>query len=429
MWLHLPTIQSASAPDTEELNLDSTRLSQLEQSAMWKSKFRQQRSWLLVWKKDISIRRLSGLTLKPSTLNHGVEKWISSQADSHVSHSVLQGKENNKTMIETSGQMSQNSLGDLGFQSSFLKMFPESSDTTGTPYDPNYKRWVTKLRKDSSRRQKQALLIKEKDFSSWRTPAASDPDGGIEDWSSERFTNIKAPQIKLRDQAANWPTPTTQEISHKDMEVNEKGRRMTKDKKDSHSLNLQDTTANWPTPISTDCSNRYQTENWRGDDLSFTSHEWTKTVLEEEERWPTPTVAEADKIGNRPNYGQKGLSNHPALVGKVERKKMNKSKAKDGKSTNPDKEEKSWPTPLQRDYKGMGTREKPTELYLSIPPDPKKQIDGHTCSVSCRRLNPHFAEWLMGLCLGWTSVSEPLEMELFQAWQQSLSELLQKISD
>jgi hypothetical protein len=203
--------------------------------------------------------------------------------------------------------------------------------------------------------------------------------------------------VSLGHLATNWPTPTTQEISHKDMEVNEKGRRMTKDKKDSHSLNLQDTTANWNLP--------------------------------EEERWPTPTVAEADKIGNRPNYGQKGLSNHPALVGKVERKKMNKSKAKDGKSTNPDKEEKSWPTPLQRDYKGMGTREKPPELYLSIPPDPKKQIDGHTCSVSCRRLNPHFAEWLMGLCLGWTSVSEPLETESFQAWQQSLSELLQKISD
>lgn len=147
------------------------------------------------------------------------------------------------------------------------------------------------------------------------------------------------------------------------------------------------------------------------------------------ENWPTPTVAEADKIGNRPNYGQKGLSNHPALVGKVERKKMNKSKAKDGKSTNPDKEEKRWPTPLQRDYKGMSTREKPAELYLSIPQDPKKQIDGHTCSVSCRRLNPHFAEWLMGLCLGWTSVLEPLETESFQAWQQSLSELLQKISD
>jgi hypothetical protein len=152
--------------------------------------------------------------------------------------------------------------------------------------------------------------------------------------------------VSLGHLATNWPTPTTQEISHKDMEVNEKGRRMTKDKKDSHSLNLQDTTANWNLP----------------------------------------------------------------------------------------EEEKSWPTPMQRDYKGMDgpgktNPLKPPELYLSIPPDPKKQIDGHTCSVSCRRLNPHFAEWLMGLCLGWTSVSEPLETESFQAWQQSLSELLQKISD
>jgi len=235
------------------------------------------------------------------------------------------------------------------------------------------------------------------------------------------------------------------------MEVNEKGRREPKKGKTDHSLNLQDTTANWTTPLADDTGMRKKKFAQGGTALSL-------QALEEEERWPTPTVAEADKIGNRPNYGQKGLSNHPALVGKVERKKMNKSKAKDGKSTNPDKEEKSWPTPtsteragpngqvelgntvrkwptpMQRDYKGMdgpGKKNplKPRKLYLSIPPDPKKQIDGHTCSVSCRRLNPHFAEWLMGLCLGWTSVSEPLETESFQAWQQSLSELLQKISD
>ena len=378
MWLHLPTIQSASAPDTEELNLDSIRLSQLEQSAMWKSKFRQQRSWLLVWKKDISIKRLSGLTLKPSTLNHGVEKWISSQVDSHVSHSVLQGKEKNKTMIETSGQMSQNSLGDLGFQSSFLKMFPESLDTTGTPYDLNYERWVTKLRKDSSRRQKQAHLIKEKDFLSWRTPQASNLGSRnkgygkvlneeAKNWPTPRARDDFGPQRSMVDgqcispdgqrwgldlpmAAVNWPTPTTQKISHKDMEVNEKGRRMTKDKKDSHSLNLQDTTANWTTPLADDTGMRKKKFAQGGTALSL-------QALEEEKSWPTP------------------------------------------------------------------------EIYPSIPPDPKKQIDGHTCSVSCRRLNPHFAEWLMGLCLGWTSVSEPLETESFQAWQQSLSELLQKISD
>tara|TARA_R100001244_G_scaffold672_2_gene1351 strand:- start:675 stop:1547 length:873 start_codon:yes stop_codon:yes gene_type:complete len=253
----------------------------------------------------------------------------------------------------------------------------------------------------------------------WPTPTPSDLFIG--NLNSNQTKDESMHSMNLPKMAKNWTTPLADDTGMRKKKFAQGGTAL--------SLQALEEEKSWPTPTATDCSNRYQTENWKGDDLSSTSHEWTKTVQEEQERWPTPTVAEADKIGNRPNYGQKGLSNHPALVGKVERKKMNKSKAKDGKSTNPDKEQERWPTPLQRDYKGMGTREKPPELYLSIPQDPKKQIDGHTCSVSCRRLNPHFAEWLMGLCLGWTSVSEPLETESFQAWQQSLSELLQKISD
>lgn len=46
-----------------------------------------------------------------------------------------------------------------------------------------------------------------------------------------------------------YPTPTTQEIEHPNMVLNDKGtRRMTKDGKDSHSLNLADTVKMYPTP-------------------------------------------------------------------------------------------------------------------------------------------------------------------------------------
>ena len=48
------------------------------------------------------------------------------------------------------------------------------------------------------------------------------------------------------------------------------------------------------------------------------------------------------------------------------------------------------------------------------------------CSPKCQRLNPAFAEHLMGLCPGWTSVSEPLEMGLYRQWRHSLSELLRE---
>lgn len=47
---------------------------------------------------------------------------------------------------------------------------------------------------------------------------------------------------------AMWPTPTTQEVEHPDAIVNEKGRRVSKDGKNSHSLGLADAVQMWPTP-------------------------------------------------------------------------------------------------------------------------------------------------------------------------------------
>ena len=45
-----------------------------------------------------------------------------------------------------------------------------------------------------------------------------------------------------------WPTPTTQEIEHPNAVLTKTGRRLTKDGKDSHSLNLADKVKMWPTP-------------------------------------------------------------------------------------------------------------------------------------------------------------------------------------
>ncbi len=395
MWIHLPTTQSQYAVDTAELNLDSKRLSQLQQSAMWKSKFQQQQSWQRVWKRDTSIRRLSGLTLKPSILNRGVEKWISSLEGSLASRSQSQGRILEKMTQETSGPIQPDLLGGLGFQSSFLKMCQESSDTTTTPYDPNFERWVTKLRKDYFQRQRQAHPTSANDSLSWRTPAASDPEGGIEDWSTERFQNIDTPQIKLRDQAANWTTPLADDTNTRTNKFAQGGTPLSmqasnwptpnvSDKeapnlKDNHDLEkgyLRGVSATWQTP---------QARDYKGPNTGF-----QEMLPNQAANWPTPTVAEADKIGNRPNYGQVALSNHPALVGYPEREKMGKSRKSDGNSTNPD--------------------------IPSIHQDQETEKDGHSCSPSCRRLNPLFAEHLMGLPLGWTCVSEPLAMESFQQW-------------
>ena len=59
-----------------------------------------------------------------------------------------------------------------------------------------------------------------------------------------------APSMPRTDatESGLWPTPTTQEIEHPDMQLSRTGRRLTKDKKNSHSLNLADSVKMWPTP-------------------------------------------------------------------------------------------------------------------------------------------------------------------------------------
>ena len=238
MWIHVPSIPFPSVPGTEELSLDSEQLSQLESSVMWKSNFQQQKSWQNVWKKRLSMRRLSGLLLKPSTLNRGVEKWICSLEGSLASPSASPGRSLEKMIQETSGPTQPDLLGGLGFQSSFLKMCPESSDTTGKPYDPNYERWVTKLRRDSSQRPRLGPLTRGNDSLSWRTRAASDPEGGIEDWSTQRFQNIDTPQIKLRDQAANWPTPNAGPQNDGDTNWKERRKRIKEQRKNGNGFGM-----------------------------------------------------------------------------------------------------------------------------------------------------------------------------------------------
>lgn len=62
--------------------------------------------------------------------------------------------------------------------------------------------------------------------------------------------------------------------------------------------------------------------------------------------WPTVTTAEAGKISNRRNYGQIGLSNHPAIHGQITRAPLVKDRAG---------QEKQWPTPTAQETQDQGT--------------------------------------------------------------------------
>lgn len=94
-----------------------------------------------------------------------------------------------------------------------------------------------------------------------------------------------------------------------------------------------------------------------------------------------------------------------------------------------------WPTPRYNDWKGGGANtpingylDRTAEVWRDYLPSLPVQVtarDGHTCSPKCRRLNPRFAEWLMGWPLGWTGLAESeaagldlLETEWCHWWQR-----------
>jgi hypothetical protein len=124
----------------------------------------------------------------------------------------------------------------------------------------------------------------------------------------------------------------------------------------------------WPTPRAVDARSANQPHKDRG--VKPIAH---LNAAVKQENWPTPTTAEAGKIGNQANFGQTGLSNHPAIRGETERGKMLKSREGDGRSTQP-----------------------------GGPPAPDTIS---TNGKSHGQLNPNWVEQLMGIPVGWTQLS------------------------
>ena len=109
-----------------------------------------------------------------------------------------------------------------------------------------------------------------------------------------------------------------------------------------------------------------------------------------QEKFPTPTVCG--------NYNRKGASKTSG----------------DGLATYV----KKWPTPQASDNRDRGCLSTPA---IDRRIKKGKQVMLSMCvSSENGRLNPMWAEWLMGWPIGWTCL-KPLEMAKFQEWQQQHS--------
>ena len=155
--------------------------------------------------------------------------------------------------------------------------------------------------------------------------------------------------------------------------------------------------SSWPTPRSSASENR-TTQN-------APSHGKThgKTLAGEAASWPTPTAGDQKASGSRKN----GTTLTDAT--------------------------KQWPTPSANDHKGSsqvgqrrGQLSEATEQIHTFSRQVQEMPHGSQSSKTTRRLNPRFAEWLMGWPIGWTD-SEQSVTE-FAAYRRRLRGLFLKIA-
>lgn len=233
--------------------------------------------------------------------------------------------------------------------------------------------------------------------SPWRTPHASDGEGGVMEMRPEADAHLK-----LRDHVANWSTPQAHDVHGAKTPVQVADQRK---RTKAGVRNLNEDVRNWPTPNAfPDAPNK--NSNQRNGEPSLGPRA---------RNWPTPRSEDSESAGNHTD-----ARTHPgdSLTGVL----------------------KSWPTPASRDGKGTNS-----EMHVTTKGTGRKHMDqlpnfiehgqrtgeirsasflptrttrsrGHKCSIKCRRLNPRFASWLMSWSPGWISFeSSETALWLFRA--------------
>ena len=288
-------------PASAESTLDCSEWSSAcEQWLWWRGSPSASRTWSTRWKRESWIRALSTRTYSDSHGKNIEDSWISSLADSRASHLAPLEIESQQKTNDTSGPSSNEESLFSGLESVSSKTStesqpqnPQATNRFSTMSSATWKSWVTEQRRDALQRRKSVPHTSEGDGSSLRWPTSSARDWkdtpGMSNKRSDRTGDARAAD-QLPRAVYNWPTPTP-----------------------IHAIR-----GNHDEPVASYQKRVTDYEEGRAKGKPGKS-------LGVAVRWPTPTVAEGGKIGNRANHSQPSLSNHPEIHGPIERELLRKS--------------------------------------------------------------------------------------------------------
>ena len=344
-------------------------------------------------------------TLPKQTSISGTERSMFSPEDSHANPSPSLVEERERTITATSGRRCFERYGRYTPLGSLVKTLLESrrwwSPAKSLRWDAQtiFSKRITYIEKKAdSHSTKSVQTSKPKDIPSnrllFQLAVLERPTEGIE---SGLLPTVQTQGLKQCNKKGKTefvpldllPTPNAMDIAHKDMEINERGRRNPKRGKTDHSLGLEDMAVAklLPTPCSIEGTKFTKTINpnsQMGQGL---------TALAVNGLLSTPTAMQV-KHSNR----VKGLKEQ-GVKGMYSRK--NGALRPNGLTDFLDFNG-MMPTPSARDWKGCtnpGVKKVNGNVYGETLPDTVKKVTGSTF-----QLNPLFVEEMMGFPLMWTAL-------------------------
>lgn len=205
MWLHVPASCRSALATAASTSLSETSARELERSATWRGKPRRWQSWQRAWLTAGWMTLLSGATSPRSTLQPGVDAWISSWLDSRVSPSASQVTDVDRMTSAGSGRSSATSSSDAELQLSFSRTFLESSPRDSATFSGTLPRSGSLRNGAVTARPRSGPLTVGTAGSAWPTP-----DAGVSMHSNRSQSSGAAtrPNLALIAKQGAWPTPT-----------------------------------------------------------------------------------------------------------------------------------------------------------------------------------------------------------------------------
>ena len=389
-WLYLPFMESNFSPESACSGKDFEQLlttwaAAIAVSATLNGKLSPQASWRRACKKALWMKRLSGLTLPPSTAENGVEKWIASLPDSHARTCLLQGVEMDWTARAPDCSSRSHGSPTIAVRGS---SFWRTSQASLLPPPPLWTR-----KKANS---KNAPLPES--WENWPT-AGGMRSGSL--FQRPMWAPVTAGHDGSASRGETWLTPNVPNGGRSVSAelVASKGTTETGEKR---TVGLESQTRHWATPQAHDAVGGKTPDQVSR--MRAAGH-GVKNLNEEACQWPTPAAQQ---------YG-----------GTAEQHLARKAKMDGGARTTVTELNAfvgAWPTPATRDHKGANSSQHinrtdgrsrnhadqlPNFVAHFFLPQDQTMKDGQESlqktELSPRRLNPIFGELLMGWRLQWTS--------------------------